>query len=150
MQENRNNRRPTQLRIDIRVKQFVIGLHERFVEDIADWFRRVQRVILEFFLKVFSLFEINVLIRLFLMKAETICPFRPWPSHTQKSFTPWGSDVSTMATSWFVFSCFPLVPAFVLTATSILLENFLMGSSFFFLPSSKVALIELTEASKCL
>ena len=101
---------------------------------------------LQHYLQIFSLFDIYLLIRWFLIKAETKCPFKPCPSQTQNSLTPCGRAVSMMAISWFIFVCLPLVPALVLV-TACILNVFWMGISFFFLLSYIVAEREVIEVS---
>ena len=80
----------------------------------------------------------HILTRYCLMKVDTKCPLIPCPSQTQNNFTLWGKLLSTMATSWFILSCLPLVPAFDFVMEWILNVD-RIGFSLFLLVGYKVA-----------
>jgi hypothetical protein len=71
------------------------------------------------FLTISSDFLFNSLIKIILtrftlIKLDTLCPFNPWPSHTQNNLILWGSLFSIIIASWLIFVCLPVLPAFVL------------------------------------
>ena len=145
VEENCDYCRSAKLRIYVTVEELIIRSGQGLFEDLADLWR-LSCVFFKQGLQILSLFELYLLIKLFFMKADTKCPLSPCPSHTQNNLTP-KAKVYTIAMSWFIFCCFPFVPAFVFTTDSIL-KVFRMGVSFFFLLISTVWDIEFVEGSK--